>query len=385
MPSVLFQPPKLTEQERLIIEAITQLKRELDFRATPARWFGSLRRDTFARAIRGSNSIEGFELSIHAARAVAEREEPLDADEEAVAATQGYRMAMTLVLQKEDDPYFFYGWELLNSLHFLMVGYDLNKNPGRWRPGAVFVFDEEREQRVYEGPPIDLVPQLMSELMKTLNEPGDVHPLVAAAMAHLNYVMIHPHSDGNGRMARCLQTLVLARGQMGRNPIFISIEEYLGANTPEYYRVLEEVGGGSWHPERDTRPWIRLCLTAHYRQAKTMKARAELWSRIFSIVEEEARRGSVPERSVIALAEAMYGFQVRNVSYRSSAEVSEQIASRDLKELVALGMLTPHGERRGRYYTRGPALTALISQVEIPPRPGDPYEEIRAQEELPFP
>lgn len=381
---MLFQPPALSAQERQIIEAITQMKRELDFMTAPARWTGSLRRDAFARAIRGSNSIEGFELSIHAARAVAEQEEPLDADQEAVAATSGYRSAMTLVLQKEDDPYFFYHWEFLNSLHFLMVGYDLNKHPGRWRPGTVYVFDEEREQRVYEGPSINIVPALMAELMAFLNDPGDIHPVIAGAMAHLNYVMIHPHSDGNGRMARCLQTLVLARGNMGRNPIFVSIEEYLGANTPAYYRVLEEVGGGSWQPERDTHPWIRLCLQAHYRQAKTWMARAELWSRIFSIVEEEAERRRLPERAVVTLAEAMYGFQVRNVTYRTSADVTEQIASRDLKDLVEIGMLQPHGEKRGRYYTGGPALVALIPKVEVPPRPGDPYEEIQAQTELPF-
>lgn len=382
---MLFEPPQLSDQERLIIDAITQLKRELDFMTAPARWSGSLRRDAFARAIRGSNSIEGFELSIHAARAVAEKEEPLEADQEAVAATVGYRMAMTLVLQKEDDPYFSYSWEFLNSLHFLMLGYDLNKHPGRWRPGAVYVFDEEREQRVYEGPSLNDVPGLMTELMVFLNHSGEVHPIIAAAMAHLNYVMIHPHSDGNGRMARCLQTLVLARGKMGRNPIFFSIEEYLGANTPAYYRVLEKVGEGSWHPERDAHPWIRFCLTAHYRQAKTMKARAELWSRIFSIVEDDAKRRRLPERMLVTLAEAMYGFQVRNVTHRTNADVSEKIAGRDLKDLVDIDMLAPHGEKRGRYYTRGPALEALVPKIEIPPRPGDPYEEVKTQTALPFP
>jgi len=85
-------------------------------------------------------------------------------------------------------------------------------------------------------------------------------------MAHLNLVMIHPFRDGNGRMARCLQSLVLARGGV-LSPMFMSIEEYLGRNTHNYYNVLAQVGGGSWQPERDTRPWIRFILTAHLRQA----------------------------------------------------------------------------------------------------------------------
>jgi Fic family protein len=49
-------------------------------------------------------------------------------------------------------------------------------------------------------------------------------------MAHLNLVMIHPFRDGNGRMARCLQSVVLAREGV-LSPVFMSVEEYLGRNT----------------------------------------------------------------------------------------------------------------------------------------------------------
>ncbi len=241
---MLFQPPELDSQERAVLSRVIHLKKELDFMMPPGRWFGSLRRDTFARAVRASNSIEGYDVSLDDARAIVENEEPLEAEAESKAANNGYRAAMTLVLQKEDDPYFSYSYEFLNALHFLMTGYDLTRNPGRWRPGAVFVHDDLKEERVYEGPSIEIVPALMTELISSLNASGSTHPIVSAAMAHLNYVMIHPHSDGNGRMARCLQTLVLARGSMGRNPIFISIEEYLGRNTPEYYDVLLEVDRG---------------------------------------------------------------------------------------------------------------------------------------------
>lgn len=373
---MLFRPPDLDSSERAVLARILQLKRELDFMTHPGRWFGSLRRDTLARAVRGSNSIEGYDVTLDDARAVVEGEETADATDEARLANSGYRNAMTLVLQKEDDPYFSYSYEFLNALHFQMVGHDLTRNPGRWRPGAVFVYDELRDEQVYEGPSIEVVPALMTELIASLNAPGDHPPLVTAAMAHLNYVMIHPHSDGNGRMARCLQTLVLARGSMGRNPIFISIEEYLGRNTHDYYDVLLEVGGGAWRPQGDARPWVRFCLVAHYRQAMTVKRRAERWSRIFNRVEELVRRHGLQERSTVALAEATNGFRIRNATYRKSADVSDALASRDLKELVDAGMLMPHGERRGRYYTAGPPLLELASQIAKPERPGDPFEEV---------
>jgi Fic family protein len=113
-------------------------------------------------------------------------------------------------------------------------------------------------------------------------------------MAHLNLIMIHPFRDGNGRMARCVQTLVLARGGILTAP-FVSIVEYLGAgtNTDDYYRVLGEVGAGSWNPDREARPWVRFVLTAHYRQAQTMVRRTEEARRRWEVITAEVRkRGS---------------------------------------------------------------------------------------------
>lgn len=62
------------------------------------------------------------------------------------------------------------------------------------------------------------------------------------------------------RLARCLQSVVLAHeGVLA--PVFMSIEEYLGRNTDDYYAVLAAVGGGRWQSERDARPWARFILT----------------------------------------------------------------------------------------------------------------------------
>ncbi len=63
-------------------------------------------------------------------------------------------------------------------------------------------------------------------------------------MAHLNLTMIHPFKDGNGRMARALQTLVLSREGIV-SPVFSSIEEWLGKNTLPYYNILAETGEGN--------------------------------------------------------------------------------------------------------------------------------------------
>jgi Fic family protein len=357
---MLFVTPQLTEQEVAVIKRIDGVRQRLDYalRSSPRRWTGLLRRATFARAIQGSNSIEGYNVTFEDAIAAAEGEEPLDAARETWAAVTGYRNAMTYVLQLADDPNFVHSEGLLRSLHFMMLSYDLSRHPGRWRPGPIYVRREPSGDIVYEGPDAGLVSGLMADLVEALNAKDGASVMTRAAMGHLNLVMIHPFSDGNGRMARALQTLALAREGI-LAPQFCSIEEYLGRNTPDYYAVLGEVGAGSWHPERDARPWIRFCLTAHYRQAMTLLRRTRETERMWAELEREVTRRRLPERVIFALADATTGLAVRSSTYRSAAEVSAQVASRDLKLLVDQKLLLPHGEKRGRSYVASERLREI--------------------------
>jgi Fic family protein len=356
---VLFSLGSLDAKEKEVIARVNQMRESLRYNLSqPRRWSGLLRRATFARAIRGSNSIEGYNVTLEDAIAAVEDEEILDAETETVRAIVGYRNAMTYVLQLANDPHFAYSETLIKSLHFMMLGYDLSKHPGTWRPGWVGVTDEATGKLVYEGPDVALVPGLMAELVASLQAADRLPPMIRAALAHLNLVMIHPFSDGNGRMARCLQTLVLARERIVA-PEFSSIEEYLGRNTREYYDVLAEVGAGAWRPERDARPWIRFCLTAHFRQAHTLLRRLRLMTRIWAEVEKIVKTKGLQDRHGYALADAAIGLRVRNSTYRAMTDVSLNLASRDLTQLADLGFLVPQGEKRGRFYTASEKIKSI--------------------------
>jgi Fic family protein len=386
---MIFATPELREDEKDVLELIAELRDQFQGRvAEPRRWTGSLRRMAFARAIQGSNSIEGYNASLDDVVAAVDGEPTLDANEETRLALGGYRDAMTCVLQIAGDKGLEVDEGLLKSLHFMMIKHDLRKNPGQWRPGEIYVHDEDGA-KVYTGPPSKEVPQLVAGLLNELRR--DASPvLVKAAMAHLNLTLIHPFSDGNGRMARCLQTLVLARDQMPA-PVFSSIEEFLGRNTDAYYDVLAEVGAGSWHPERDARPWVRFCLRAHFLQIRTMQRRRaeieELWNGCSALAE----RNDLPERCAAALVDTAYGLRIRRGSYRTAVEdmtgekISDQTASRDLKAMVDLGVLEPVGERRARYYLAGRdalALRAAIRSKRVPQALGDPFKVVRERRQL---
>lgn len=372
---MLFKTPELGDQELAVVGRIEEVRRTLSYAVASRRWTGSIRRMAQARAVQGSNSIEGIHVTVDDAIAAVDNEEPLDAGSETWLAVTGYQTAMTYVLQLADDPHFSYSRDLIRSLHFMMLHHELVKHPGKWRPGPIYVRNEASGDTVYEGPAESQVNDLMHELVDALNGSQQPPTLVSAAMAHLNLVMIHPFSDGNGRMGRCLQTLVLAREKI-LAPAFCSIEEYLGKNQQAYYEVLAEVGAGAWHPERDARPWIRFCLTAHYRQAMHLVQWSRIYSRVWDALETIVNERKLPDRMLPALSDAAVGYKVRNPLYRKSAEISELTASRDLKALVGAGLLVAHGEKRGRYYLASPQVKKVYQESWEPPTNVDPFDLI---------
>ena len=369
---MIFKTPSLDEQEVMVIGHIEEVRQQLSYAVQYRRWTGSLRRMAFAKAVRGSNSIEGYLVSKDDALAAVDEEPPLDAEsEETWLAVTGYRTAMNYVLQLAADPSFRFSRGVIKSLHYMMLSYAATKNPGRWRPGPIYVRNDETQQVVYEGPPAEHVNEWMRELVGELNG-EDNHILVRAAMAHLNLVMIHPFSDGNGRMGRCLHTLVLTRGQI-LDPQFCSIEEYLGYKQQAYYDVLAAVGQGSWRPQNDAREWLRFCLTAHYRQAMNLVRWSRIFSRIWEQLERDVTRRGLPERAIASLSDAALGYKLRNATYRKTADVELVVAGRDLRHAAEAGFLVARGERRGRYYIASPMLQKIGQDAHEPFVEQDPF------------
>ena len=389
--ALVYQTPVLQPVELEVLRLIESLRAELALYVNPEprRWLGTLRRMAFARAVQASNSIEGYDASLDDVVAAVDDEPTLSADEETRLALAGYRDAMTYVLQVAQDPAARVDEGLLKSLHFMILKHRLDKAPGRWRPCEIFVVRESTGERVYEGPDTDFVPDLVAATIEEL-EASQAPVLVRAAMAHLNLVMVHPFRDGNGRMARALQTLVLAREQI-MAPVFSSIEEYLGRNTDAYYDVLGEVGQGRWNPQNDARPWVRFCLTAHYHQARTQLRRIQETERLYESCSVLAMARGIPERATGALVESAYGFRLTNAAYRrivditAGEDVSRLTVSRDLKALVEAKLVQPIGQTRGRYYIAEAILREQRMRIQAdraPKETSDPFDIAHGQLQL---
>ena len=372
---MIYETPALEQIDHDVLGLIHDQRNTLrhQVHGYPVRWTGFLRRNTFARAVQGSNSIEGYDANLADAVEIIDDQRPETVEEETRLALTGYRNAMTYILRIYDDPHASINLELIRSLHYIILSYDITKYPGQWRPGVVLVVDDRTSEVMYEGPPPEQVQPLMAEFAMSLCETRSFDATVRAAMAHLNLTMIHPFKDGNGRMARALQTMLLTRDGV-LSPVFCSIEEWLGRNTQAYYDILGQIGQGRWNPGNDARPWVRFCLHAHFQQAATnIKRSAELgrvWDEIHSLIVARA----LPERMELALIDAAYGFKVRNHKYREDNALSEVIASRDLKKLCEAGWLKPVGEKRGRYYVAEAPLIEIRRRLKDNTKASNPYE-----------
>jgi Fic family protein len=377
---VLYTAPPLTSEDEAVLAEIHRMRKDLRYvLRTPRRWEGVLRRSALARAIQGSNSIEGYQVAEDDAAAAVDGEEPFSADEKTFLEIQGYRQALGYVLAMGDTDYATFDTTEIRAMHYMMLSHDLTKSPGRYRKGPVYVHDERQDRVVYEGPDAGDIPALMDALVDSLHTGVNNDPVVRSAMAHLNLVMIHPFRDGNGRMARALATLVLTRSDIGE-PEFSSIEEWLGANTGDYYSVLAHTGHGSWQPRDDAHLWLTFNLRAHHMQAQTVARRADEAASTWGELDQVVWEHGLPDRTLDAMFDAVLGYRVRRGGYMKRADVTKQTATRDLAALASAGILTAYGDGRGRYYAAGEPLRQIRERRRAERKPlRDPYPWMRGK------
>lgn len=371
---MLYTYPALDDDEKRVEAATARIRADLrNYVVTePRRWTGLLARMTRARALMASNSVEGIHVTDEDAIAAIDGEDPASTDRETWRAVVGYREAMDYILQRRQSASFRITEDVLLAVHFMICQSDLQAHPGQYRPGWVGVRNTKTGEVVHEGVDRDQLEPLIRELLDYVNDEEVDSVFLRAAMAHLNLALLHPFTDGNGRTARCIQTAVLASDWIFA-PTFSSIEEYIGHNQQEYYHVLAEVGGGGWHPRRDAKTWVRFCLSGHYLQAQTLLRRTRDLERVYAELLNLVESRGLPERTAMALLQAAFGSKVRNSSYRVSADVSNNLASRDLKVLVDTNLIVAKGERRGRYYEASPTLAEIRRKLRLPKQGTDPF------------
>lgn len=221
-----YEPPfKITSQIIDLISQISEAVGEINSLENSPRHL-ELRKENRIKTIHSSLAIENNSLSLEQITAIIEGKRVLGSPneiQEVKNALQTYELLLTLNPYEEKD---------LLKAHKLMMA-DLVERNGKYRKDGVGIFDGN--QVVHLAPPADRVPFLMSDLFEWLKN-SDVHPLIKSCVFHYEFEFIHPFQDGNGRMGRLWQTVILKEWKS----VFawLPIETLIKENQVEYYNAL---------------------------------------------------------------------------------------------------------------------------------------------------
>ena len=210
-----------------------------------------------------------------------------------------------------------------------------------------------KERVHYQAPPANLLPAEMSRFAGWFNGPDPTDPVLKAAQAHLWFVTLHPFDDGNGRIARAIADLALARSEQSPNR-FYSMSAQIRLERGDYYAILEQTQKGTL----DVTAWMQWflgCLDRAFNGAEVT-----LWGVLRKARFWESHSGeSFNDRQQKILNRLLDGFEGKLTSskWAKLAKCSQDTAHRDILELVKRGILSKDaaGGRSTSYSLTEPA------------------------------
>ena len=225
-----------------IVETVTRLDLSTDFNRDI-----KLHRENRIRSIYSSLAIEGNPLSIDDVAAVIDGKLVAGKQADIKEVKNAYEAYDKIMMY---NPYSVDDFLLAHKL----ITQELINEAGTFRNGDIAVYDGDKVVHIGARP--QYVPGLVNELFKWA-EDSELHPVIKSAVLHYEIETIHPFEDGNGRIGRLWQTLILAKW----NSIFawIPMESVLYEKRPQYYQAIEES-----RKTNDSGVFIEFTLSAIY-------------------------------------------------------------------------------------------------------------------------
>ena len=297
-----------------------------------------LRKANRIKTIHSSLAIEGNTLSEEEVRDVIDGKNvvaPIRQIQEVKNAIKAYELYPTLDAFKEKD--------LLKAHGVMMQA--LVDNAGRYRRGGVGVFGEKG--LVHLAPPADRVPMLMGDLFDWLKRSKD-HLLIRSCVFHFEFEFIHPFIDGNGRMGRLWQSLILGK----LHPLFehLPVENMVYSNQQQYYDAITASTNAG-----QSGPFIDFMLGEIYKTLKEHQG-----SPLPNTEDEfDAKFGKefgvkfgvkfgVNERKVLLLLASNPSLSAENIAEQIG--LSKRGVEKQLKKFRDLGIITRKGSDKTGYW-----------------------------------
>ena len=312
-------------------------RQALFFRQVPEQ-LESLRQAAIIESSESSSRIEGIVAAPERIAALVKHSsEPRNRSEQEIA---GYRDALALI--HESHAYMPFAVNVIKQLHTLLFRY-VGADGGRWKPGDNDIVERDSQGQVlrvrFRAVPAVQTAQAMDDLAAGYRRAVELEmrePLVAAPLAVLDFLCIHPFRDGNGRVARLLTLLLLYHFdyQVGR---YISLERIIEDSKETYYEALERSSQG-WHQgDHPALPWLR------YFWGVMIRAYGEFEERVGAMV---AGRGSKGQQVRDAVHKRLGPFSLADIE-AACPGVSRDMVRLVLRELRDAGEIELQGKGRG--------------------------------------
>lgn len=317
-------------------------------------WF---RHRAWVRTIHGTTRIEGNSLNDLEVEEVLEQL-PTTRTKDAleVIAT---RAALAFVDEIAADPQLPVDEGVIREIHKRVIDdIDPMVRPGAFRPGENRVGDAEGNI-IFATALSGDVPDVMHRFGTWLRDgAGGEHPVVAAALAHIELVAIHPFYDGNGRTARALSRLLLVRHGFALDGL-VSLDAYLDLQRRDYFAAIRASLGTSYKRGYDATPFVRYYLDAIRGAADHVLARVKGTMDLLRVLRGAVATNELSAQLTDPLVYAWINGSIRASDYRGITGRTGPSATRDLAQATRAGYLTVTGETRSRRYRAGPKLEAV--------------------------
>lgn len=192
-----------------------------------------------------------------------------------------------------------------------------------------------KEKVHFQAPSAEVVEKEMDAFLAWLNSPTCIDDVLKAAVAHFWFIIIHPFDDGNGRIARAVSDMLLARSEKSAQR-FYSLSNQILTEKKKYYEVLQQVQ----HSSGDITVWLAWFLDCLYsaleyteNAIKRVLAKADFW--------DKHKDTDLNSRQRFVLNRLFDGFEgkLKSSKWAKMAKCSADTALRDIKDLMEKGIL----------------------------------------------
>ncbi len=342
----MFKPKFIITNK--INNALIEIERArgfLDAAKLKEKWFNEMQSKALILEAHHSTHIEGTQLTLSQAKKILKGNNVKGVRKVDRQELLNYKQAMDFVaayLGKKSE----ITGELIKEIHKILVkkvrGGVLE--PGKYRKVQNYVVNSLTSEIIYTPPPASQVAKLMKDFVNWLKQKLDISTVLISGISQYKFVDIHPFLDGNGRTARLLCTLVLYQNDYDFKRLF-SISEYYDKNRRAYYDAIQSVRQNNM----DMTYWLEYFTEGLKRQLIEVKTKGEKAIKN-EIVFEKAKKFKLNLRQKKVIEFLIEHKRIDNSIYQKICNIIKRTATRDLAQLVNLGLLEKHGEKKGTYY-----------------------------------